>query len=47
MRTAFTDVRLFDGEEVHASTTVVIEDGLVVHVGGTEPPAGIDRTRGY
>lgn len=44
MRTAFTDVRLFDGEEVHPATTVVVEDGLVVRVGGTEPPAGIDRT---
>ncbi|MET0190472.1 MAG: amidohydrolase family protein [Pseudonocardia sediminis] len=43
MRTAFTDVRVFDGEEVHPSTTVVVEDGLIAGVGGSEPPAGIDR----
>ncbi|MFD9701195.1 amidohydrolase family protein [Lentzea sp. NPDC059081] len=43
MRTVFTDVRVFDGEEVRQSTTVVVEDGLVVRVGGSEPPEGTGR----
>lgn len=42
MRTAFTNVRVFDGEQVHRSTTVLVENGLVAGVGGLEPLAGID-----
>ncbi|WP_433802600.1 amidohydrolase family protein [Actinomycetospora sp. CA-084318] len=42
MRTAFTDIRLFDGEQVHPTTTVVVENGFVASVGDPEP-AGIDH----
>ncbi|HEX7308536.1 amidohydrolase family protein [Lentzea sp.] len=44
MRIAFTHVRVFDGEQVLAPTTVLVEDGLVARVGGFAPPAGVDRT---
>jgi imidazolonepropionase-like amidohydrolase len=43
VRTAFTNVRVFDGEQVHSPTTVVVEDGLVARVGGSGSPAGVDR----
>lgn len=44
MRTVFTDVRVFDGEEVHPPTTVLVEDGLVARVGGPGPLGHVDRT---
>jgi imidazolonepropionase-like amidohydrolase len=43
MRTAFTNVRLFDGEDVHPSTTVIVDDDLVAQVGAAAP-ADVDRT---
>jgi imidazolonepropionase-like amidohydrolase len=35
--TAITDVRIFDGEQVLEATTVVIESGLIVGIGGPVP----------
>jgi imidazolonepropionase-like amidohydrolase len=41
MRTAFTDIRVFDGEQVHEATTVVVDGGVIASVGLA--PVGVDR----
>lgn len=38
MSTAITGVRIFDGVEVVAARSVVIDDGVIVSVGGVAPP---------
>lgn len=44
MRTAFTHVRVFDGDQVHPATTVVVDDGRIAGMGAAAPTDGIDRT---